>query len=325
MAKVKESNNLTATKEEFKKSAKVNREHKDRLFKFIFGNNEHKEWTLSLYNAVNGSDYTDSDEIEFNTIENVVYMSMKNDLSFLVGNSISLYEQQSKYNPNMPIRFLIYSGMVYAKHISNSDDFYLFSSVQQKAPAPKCVCFYNGRDNKEDKIVLKLSDVFENPEESDIEVTVTMLNINYGHNKKMLNACQPLKEYSMLVDNIRKYEKEYTLEEAVDNAIDDLPENAVIKPFLLSNKAEVKRMCITEYDEEKTLAFERREGEKTGRIEGEKIGRIEGEKIGRIEGAENERNEIIIRMLSKGKSVEEIADLIGCSVEDVELAKDKLD
>ena len=62
----------------------TNTQHKDRLFKFIFGNPEHKEWTLSLYNALNGSDYTDPEAIEFNTIENVIYMGTKNDVSFIV-------------------------------------------------------------------------------------------------------------------------------------------------------------------------------------------------------------------------------------------------
>lgn len=74
----------------------VNREYKDRLFKFIFGSPENKEWTLSLYNAINGTHYTDASAIEFNTIEDAVYMSMKNDLSFLflIENIMNLYEHQ---------------------------------------------------------------------------------------------------------------------------------------------------------------------------------------------------------------------------------------
>ena len=49
-------------------------EHKDRVFKFLFGNPENKHWTLSLYNAVNGSSYSDPEEIQFNTIEDAVYL-----------------------------------------------------------------------------------------------------------------------------------------------------------------------------------------------------------------------------------------------------------
>ena len=83
-------------------SSTVNREYKDRLFKFIFGNQEKKNWTLSLYNAVNGSSYPDSDaeKIQIRTLNDVVYMSMKNDISFLIGNTMNFYEVQSSYNPN---------------------------------------------------------------------------------------------------------------------------------------------------------------------------------------------------------------------------------
>ena len=264
MTEVKKAKDLMVTKEEGKESTKVNREYKDRLFKFIFGNNEHKEWTLSLYNAVNGSDYTDSDEIEFNTIEDAVYMSMKNDLSFLIGNSINLYEEQSTFNPNMPMRFLIYTGMVYARYIEVNRNYHRFSSKLQKVPTPKCICFYNGSEMKEDKIILRLSDAFYNPSDSDVELTVTMLNINYNHNMDLLNACMPLKEYSIFVDMIRKNEKTMALDEAVDLAIDELPEESIIKPFLLANRAEVKSMCITEYDEARAFEEQREEGIEEG-------------------------------------------------------------
>ena len=90
----------------------VNNKYSDRLFKFIFGRFENREWTLSLYNAINGSNYTDPDEIEINTIESAVYLSMRNDVSFLIADVMNLYEQQSTFNPNMPMRFLIYAGML---------------------------------------------------------------------------------------------------------------------------------------------------------------------------------------------------------------------
>ncbi|MBQ9582382.1 MAG: hypothetical protein IJR21_08415, partial [Synergistaceae bacterium] len=83
--------------------ALINEEHKDRVFKFIFGNPDNKEWTLNLYNAVNGSDYKNTDDIEFDTIENAVYLGMKNDVSFIIMSEINLWEHQSSYNPNMPM------------------------------------------------------------------------------------------------------------------------------------------------------------------------------------------------------------------------------
>ena len=167
----------------------ANREYKDRLFKFIFGNPENKEWTLSLYNAMNHSHYTDPNDIRLNTIENAVYMSMKNDVSFLIADTLNFYEQQSTFNPNMPMRFLIYAGMVYNKYVSESKRYHRYSRTLQKAPTPKCVCFYNGTDDRADRVILQLTDAFAPDSSPDIEVKVTMININFGHNKDLLEAC----------------------------------------------------------------------------------------------------------------------------------------
>ena len=247
----------------------ANREYKDRLFKFIFGNPENKEWTLSLYNAMNHSHYTDPNDIRLNTIENAVYMSMKNDVSFLIADTLNFYEQQSTFNPNMPMRFLIYAGMVYNKYVSESKRYHRYSRTLQKAPTPKCVCFYNGTDDRADRVILQLTDAFAPDSSPDIEVKVTMININFGHNKDLLEACRPLEDYAQFVDMIRANQKiTDTLEDAIDAALDKLPDDSVIKPFLTANKAEVKYMCITEYDEERTFAEQREEGREEGSEEG---------------------------------------------------------
>ena len=245
----------------------TNREYKDRLFKFIFGNPDNKEWTLSLYNAINGSDHKNPDDIILTTIEEVVYMGMKNDVSFLISDVMNFYEQQSSFNPNMPMRFFIYAGMVYSKFVENDKNYHRYSSKQQFAPTPRCICFYNGTTNKDDRVVLKLSDSFKS--ESDIELTVTMINVNYGHNAELLEACKPLKEYSFFIDRIRFHKKNTeSIEKAIDMAIADLSDDSIIKSFLIANKAEVKRMCITEYDEERFANEQREEGKAEGKLEG---------------------------------------------------------
>ena len=81
---------------------KANVKYKDTLFKKLFGQN--KENALSLYNAINGTNYTMEDDFEYTMLEDVVYMKSKDDVSFLVGTSLNLYEYQSTYNPNMPLR-----------------------------------------------------------------------------------------------------------------------------------------------------------------------------------------------------------------------------
>ena len=229
----------------------VNDEHKDRVFKFLFGNPVNKAWTLALYNAVNGSHYTNPEDIEFNTIEDAVYLGMKNDVSFIIVDELNLWEHQSSYNPNMPMRFFLYAAKLYEKYIVSSD-YYPYSSMLQSAPCPKCICFYNGTANQPERKVLKLSDAFGG--EGDIEVCVTMLNINYGKNKELMEACEPLNEYAWLVDTIRRYQRELKdLEAAIDAALEEMPDEFMIKKFLLLNKAEVKGMFLTEYDQEKVL------------------------------------------------------------------------
>ena len=100
-----------------------------------------------------------------------------------------------------------------------------------------------------------------------------MININFGHNKALLDACKPLKEYAWFVDKVRSYQQTMeTLEEAVDAALEELPDDSLIKQFLVANKAEVKRMCITEYDEARTFAEQREEGKAEGREEGREEG-----------------------------------------------------
>ena len=251
--------------------AEINRENKDRLFRFIFGREENKAWTLSLYNALNGSSYTNPDDITINTVNDVLYMDMKNDISFLIGDVLNLYEQQATFNPNMPARFLIYAGMVYSSYIENEvNHINLYSSRQQMLPVPKLICFYNGVQNKDDAMDFYLSSAFPEGAEADISVKVRMLNINYGHNMDLLNACQPLHDYAYLIARIRFYQESgLDIEEAVDKAVDDLQDDSVIKAFILSNKAEVKRMCITEYDEVKTMNMFREEGRSEGREQSE--------------------------------------------------------
>ena len=288
---------MSSKKKKTKKKKDTNREYKDRLFKFIFGNPENKEWTLSLYNAINGTSYENAADIQLTTIQDAVYMKMKNDVSFLINTVMNFYEQQSTFNPNMPMRFLIYAGMVYSKYIETSPNYYEYSSTQQKAPTPQCVCFYNGTTDKDDRIILKLSDAFEPEPKTDIEVTVTMININYGHNKDLMEKCKPLSEYSWFVDRIRSLLKEgKELRVAISTAIDELEDDSLIKPFLLSNKAEVTRMCITEYNEEKVRNQTLEEGKAMGKAEG----RAEGEAIGMQKGKAEGILETLVSLVKDG-------------------------
>ena len=258
----------------------INTKHKDRLFCFIFGREENKKWTLSLYNAVNGSSHTEPDSIQITTMDDVLYMGMKNDVSFIIANSMSIYEQQSTYNPNMPIRELMYASRLYDKYI-HENKLNIYGKTLIPLPVPKLVVFYNGKEEQEDDI-LELKDAFlaekqlseasaterkMKPDSPDIAVRVRMVNINYGKNRELLQACRPLEEYAWLIWRIREYSAAMEIEKSVDQAIDEMPEEFEIRPFLVRNKAEVRQMCITEYNEAETMQMFKEQGRKEGRNE----------------------------------------------------------
>ena len=306
----------------------INTKHKDRLFCFLFGREENKKWTLSLYNAVNRSSHTDPDSIRITTMEDVLYMGMKNDASFIITDIMSIYEQQATYNPNMPVRELMYAAKLYDKYI-HENKLNIYGDTLVALPIPKLVVFYNGQDNYMDRI-LELKDAFragkekQNPgdteaEESrkpdpdgrskemepDIAVRVRMLNINYGQNKELMDACKPLGEYAWLIQRIREYSKHKDIEEAVDQAIDELPEDFEIRPFLVGHRAEVKSMCITEYNEEETMLLFKEQGREEGREEGIGI------------GEQNRANEMAERMIRAKEPGDKIVLYTGLGKEDV--------
>lgn len=135
---------------------KVNRKYKDRLFRIVF---REKEDLLDLYNAVNGSDYDNPDELEIMTIEDVIYVHMKNDVAFLLSDLLNLWEHQSTFNPNMPARGLGYFAQLYQQYIEKYG-VNLYSSKQKKLPFPQYIVFYNGEKDMPERMELRLSDAF---------------------------------------------------------------------------------------------------------------------------------------------------------------------
>ena len=238
----------------------VNRKHKDRLFSFIFGRSENRRWTLDLYNAINGSSYEKSDDIEITTLEDVIYMGMKNDVSFILYENMNIYEHQSTINPNMPLRELMYVGKLYDKFIF-SRRLNIYGRSRIVIPVPKLVVFYNGRDYNECK-VLNLYDLFQDPsqaDKSDISVRVKVININYGQNEFILRACRPLSEYSWFIEEIRRNRTETNIETAIQFAMEAMPKEFEIREFLIHHRAEVMDMCLTEYNEAETMELFREE------------------------------------------------------------------
>lgn len=273
---------------------KINREHKDRLFRLIFGSEENKKNLLALYNALNDTCYSEVDDLQITSIEDVIYMGMKNDVSLLIHSRMALYEHQSTYNPNMPIRGMMYAAKLYEKYIE-TNNLNIYGSSLIKLPIPQYVIFYNGSGKHEDEEMLKLSDAFQTKERIEgYEWTARMLNINYGRNKVLMEKCKPLQDYAIFIDKVKTYiGQKQPLREAVVRATEECIKEDVMAEFLKAHRAEVIDVCITEYNEEKVMDAIREEGREEG------------------------REELILNVYKRGKSAEAISDFLDIPLEKV--------
>ena len=267
---------------------------------------------LSLYNAINGTAYENPEELEIATLENAIYMGMKNDLAFIIDTNLFLYEHQSTYTPNMPLRDLFYISAEYQKLVNKKS---LYSSALQKIPAPNFIVFYNGLEKKEDRWENCLSEAYENLSgEPKLELKVVTLNINEGSNKELLEHCQTLREYAAYVAQVRKYAKSMELDAAVEKAVEECIQNGILKEFLQRNRTEVIAMSIFEYDKEE----EERKLRKAEFEAGEQRGRTEGKQLGIQQGIKQRNREIAQSLAKKGMSVVEIAGILEVSEKDVQ-------
>lgn len=294
-----------------------NREYKAGLFAFIF---HRKEDLLSLYNAVNGSDYTDPDELEIYTMEGFIYMGMKNDLSFLIDSKLAVFEHQSSYNPNMPLRGYIYMADALKKYIAlNQLDIY--SSKRLEIPALRYYVFYNGTRKMEDETTLYLTDSMKGEDAEEIscaQFKAHMININKGHSPKIMEKCPLLYEYSYFVAAVReKIDRETSLMEAIDRAVSECIRKGILADILRAHRAEVTDMLLKEYDEEFHISCEKKISYEDGYEDGMKQGNARADEADRRADAANRRVEILTRKL-RGCSDEEIAVALDMSVEAVE-------
>ena len=234
----------------------VNRQYKDRLFKFVF---KEKEDLLQLYNAINGTDYDNAEDIEVNTLEDVVYMRMKNDISFLLTDILNLYEHQSTFSPNLPLRGLFYFARPYQKIIGNEKRVY--SGKLVALPYPQFVVFYNGTSEEPERQVLELSDAFPRwttKENAALNCKAIVLNINLGYNKEVMEKCKKLKEYAPYIARVRAFlASGLDIETAIDKATDECIAEGILEQILRDNRVEVRSMLLTQYNEQAHIEYEK--------------------------------------------------------------------
>lgn len=241
----------------------ANRMYKSRIFAMLFSD---RNELLKLYNAINGTSYDDPDLLQVNTLENAVYMSMQNDVSFIIDMRLNLYEHQSTYSPNLPVRYLLYVADVYSDY---TKDMNLYGTKAVKLPTPRFVIFYNGQAEQPDRKELKLSELFSIPDaDPSLELKAVMLNINKGHNRKLMETCRTLQDYAEYTFRVREYAAEMPLDLAVEQAITECISEGILADFLRKNRAEAKKVSIYEYDEERHMSQTREEGMEEGYANG---------------------------------------------------------
>ena len=247
------------------------RNYKSNVFAMLL---EDQGRALELYNAVNNSNYDDPTLVEINTIEGGFELSIQNDASFIFDNVLSIYEHQSTYCPNMPLRSLVYFATLVQEKYMNRD---IFSRRLVSLPTPKFIVFYNGTEPQPEYSEMKLSDCFINKddEKSMLELVCKVYNINAGKNKKLLERCRWLADYMVFVDKVREYHNgrtEAELEEDISKAIDYCIENNYLREFFTSRRSEVLEVTKVDYTFERRMKLNYEEG----REDGEKDGILKG-------------------------------------------------
>ncbi len=273
-----------------------NREYKSDVFGMLM---EDPMNVLELYNAVNGSDYTDPTMVELCRLDGGISLSVRNDAAFILDMRLSIYEHQSTVCPNMPLRNFIYLAAILGRMIKNRN---IYGRSLVKIPTPKFAVFYNGEEEQPERYELKLSDAFKQPvQDPELELRCSVYNINRGRNAELLESCPFLREYMIFVDYVRAYLAEddfMDMEQAVEKAIDQCIKEGVLRDFLTERRAEVTKAMTLDYTFERQLQLEREEAVMQGLAEG----LTKGETLNLIR--------LAYKKYVKNHTVEETADML---------------
>ena len=251
-----------------------NREYKSDVFGMLM---EEPEYALNVYNALNGTNYTNPQLVEMKTLEKGISLTVRDDAAFIIGADLNIYEHQSTYNKNMPLRCLLYLADILKPIVKGKD---IYGSRLVEIPTPRFVIFYNGSENRPEVEIQKLSDAYRHGEDYALELICTVYNINPDNNNNLKNDSHVLKEYSIFIEKVRELAKQGD-ETPIEHAIDYSIKNDILKEFLEKRKDEVlKNMTLdmTFEAREKIIRQEEYEaGEAAGKAKGKAEGKAEGE------------------------------------------------
>jgi len=253
----------------------VNRQYKDSVFSLLFSD---PDVLRRLYCAIEGVELPPDTPVVINTLENVLFMGLVNDISFVIGGKlVVLVEHQSSINPNMALRFLMYLAEIY-KRMNDAKSVHAGKAL--RLPKPEFIVLYNGVEPYPDEQIVRLSEAFEKaaalglPEKEipSLELTVRVLNINEGRNADIAKRCRELAGYSAFVAKARELrppdgstmeERELSMKAAVRFCV----EFGILTEFLKKYAGEVVGMQITDWNLEDAKAVWREEAREECREE----------------------------------------------------------
>lgn len=268
------------------------REWKSNSFSLLM---KEKEYALETFNALNGTDYQNPDEVEIIEIDGGYSITVRNDAMFIVDWALNLYEQQSTINENMPLRFLIYVATFFKQYTNNKN---IYRKRLIKLPTPQFICFYNGKEDYPEETILKLSDAFFGEKAKlKLELECKVININEGYNEGLKEKCKGLKGYMTYVDRVNNNTITMDKELAIEKAIDSCIEDNILAEFFRRKKHMILTADALDYTYERRIELERRDAREEGKAEGIQF--------------------VIKRALLKGHSPEMVAEFNDVPIEEV--------
>jgi len=282
----------------------ANRTYKDSVFTSLFNDSE---LLRELYGALGGVKLPQDIPIFINTLEYALIKDIYNDISFVVGSKlVVLIEHQSTINPNMALRIFMYIAELCKQMVKSKN---IYSGKKISIPYPEFYVLYDGADPYPDKETLRLSDLFENPQDLGLpekahpllELEVQVLNINEGRNSEIVNRCRKLAEYSLFISKVREYKDKYDdLFKAIKEALKYCVEHDILKEYLEKHETEVINMLYTEWNWDTALEVRYEEGFEDG-----------------IEQGYKEKQTIARNLLAKGSPSEFVSEITGLSLEEI--------
>ena len=145
----------------------LERNYKDTVFVTVF---HEKAKLIELYNAIFDTDYDENTAIDIVTIKDVLFRTLKNDVSFVLDKRfVVLVEHQSTINGNLPLRDLLYMSTVLKRMIDTKR---LYREKTLRIPRPAFIVLYNGPEDIPEYQELRLSDAYLGDKEERTKNTI---------------------------------------------------------------------------------------------------------------------------------------------------------